>query len=87
MCQYEATRSDKLKAHKEAKHFGLRYPCDYCPYTATRPDMLRKHCKAKHNESTMEEDELFDLPSDIPLEFVETYLHNDTKDFIEDEDW
>ena len=87
MCPYEATRSDKLKAHKEAKHFGLRYPCDYCAYTATRPDMLRKHCKAKHNESTMEEDELFDLPSDIPLEFVETYLHNDTKDFIEDEDW
>ena len=73
MCPYEASRSDKLKVHKEAKHFGLRYPCDYCTYTATRPDRLKKHCKAKHNESTMEEDKLFDLPSDLPLEVIEIW--------------
>ena len=37
-----------LKRHKEAKHEGIRYPCDQCEFAATRISLLKRHKEAKH---------------------------------------
>ena len=39
-----------LRAHKESKHEGMRYPCDKCEYAATTASNLRKHIESKHAE-------------------------------------
>ena len=37
-----------MKTHKEAKHEGIRYPCDQCDYSFTAVSILNKHKKSKH---------------------------------------
>ena len=37
-----------LKKHKEAKHEGIRYPCDQCEFAATSMSNLKVHKEAKH---------------------------------------
>ena len=37
-----------LKKHKEAKHEGIRYPCDQCEYSASQKGQLKSHKEAKH---------------------------------------
>ena len=40
---YVATRSVRLKTHKENQHHGIRYPCNECTYVAMKPGCLTKH--------------------------------------------
>ena len=38
-----------LKQHKEAKHEGIRYPCDECEYITAYAAELKRHKKSKHD--------------------------------------
>jgi len=37
-----------LKAHRNAKHLGVKYPCDQCNYKASYSNHLRQHKRVKH---------------------------------------
>ena len=40
-----------LKEHREAKHLGIRHPCDKCDFVATRAKSLVRHKKSKHRDN------------------------------------
>ena len=48
-CEYEATKQDQLKRHKQNKHEGFRYPSDQCEYIASTQSFLISHKKFKHD--------------------------------------
>ena len=41
-----------MKAHKEAKHEGIRYQCDQCEYRSVQLSGLTMHKQSKHEGVT-----------------------------------
>ena len=47
-CQFSTKNKSNLKAHRNAKHLGVKYPCDKCDYKASYSNHLRQHKRVKH---------------------------------------
>ena len=47
-CQFSTKNKSNLKAHRNAKHLGVKYPCDQCDYKASYSNHLRQHKRVKH---------------------------------------
>ena len=47
LCDHIYASKKTLKRHKEAKHEGIRYPCDQCEYSATNMGILFLHWLSK----------------------------------------
>ena len=50
-CEYKTKAN--LQRHVQAKHEGVKYPCDECDYRATTRGNLRLHKGAKHGDSAL----------------------------------
>ena len=47
-CHFSTKNKSNLKAHRNAKHLGVKYPCDQCNYKASYSNHLRQHKRVKH---------------------------------------
>ena len=47
-CHFSTKNKSNLKAHRNAKHLGVKYPCDQCDYKASYSNHLRQHKRVKH---------------------------------------
>merc|ERR1712130_579658 len=47
-CHFSTKNKSSLKAHRNAKHLGVKYPCDQCNYKASYSNHLRQHKRVKH---------------------------------------
>ena len=52
-CNYQATRKDTLKNHKDTVHEGRKYPCGLCDFQATQKQILNTHKTKVHNHIGM----------------------------------
>ena len=48
MCEYECTRPETLKSHKDRVHEGKLFYCDECAHAASSKTCLRLHKECKH---------------------------------------
>ena len=42
------TKKERLKAHKDSKHNGIKYSCDECDYGANTKSILKVNIESKH---------------------------------------
>lgn len=52
LCDYEATRPDNLRIHKQSRHEGVRFSCEECGKEFSNPSGLSLHKRTKHEGRT-----------------------------------
>ena len=56
MCEYECTRPETLKSHKDRVHEGKLFYCDECAHAASSKTCLRLHKECKHGSDDIEKE-------------------------------
>ena len=47
-CHFSTKNKSNLKAHRNAKHLGVKHPCKQCGYKVSYSNHLRQHKRVKH---------------------------------------
>ena len=60
-CIFRTQTKGRMRAHKEGKHNGVRFDCDFCEYQTPYRENLGKHVEARHAD----EPSAFAWPCDL----------------------